>query len=95
MLKTLFLPGASGSASFWKPLATHAQLDGKFFAWPGLGDEPPQPGIESIDDLIDRTGQLAQDIAVRLMLLELEGLVETLPGGQYSRVPHPANRKVN
>jgi DNA processing protein len=55
-----------------------------------LGFEPA-----SIDDLIDRTGQQAQDIAVRLMLLELEGLVETLPGGQYSRVPHPANRKVN
>src|ERR1700712_6096187 len=53
MLKTLFLPGASGSASFWKPLAAHAQLDGVFFAWPGLGAEPPQPGIGSIDDLIE------------------------------------------
>jgi pimeloyl-ACP methyl ester carboxylesterase len=53
MLKTLFLPGAGGSASFWKPLAAHAHLDGIFFAWPGLGDEPPQAGIDSIDDLID------------------------------------------
>jgi DNA processing protein len=55
-----------------------------------LGFEPA-----SIDDLIQRTGQLAQDLAVRLMLLELEGLVEALPGGQFGRVPHPANRKVN
>jgi len=53
MLKTLFLPGAGGSASFWKPLATHAQLNGVFFAWPGLGAEPLQPSISSIDDLID------------------------------------------
>lgn len=52
MLKTLFLPGASGNASFWKPVAGHARLDGVFFAWPGLGAEPPQPGIDGIDDLV-------------------------------------------
>ena len=52
MLKTLFLPGAGGSSSFWKPLAAHAQLDGVFFAWPGLGVEPPEPGIGSVNDLI-------------------------------------------
>ena len=52
MLKTLFLPGAAGNASFWKPLAAHAQLDGMFFAWPGLGAEPPKPGVDSVDDLI-------------------------------------------
>lgn len=52
MFKTLFLPGAGGSASFWKPLAARAQLDGVFFAWPGLGIEPPAPGIDSIDNLI-------------------------------------------
>ena len=59
MLKTLFLPGAGGSASFWKPLAAHAQLDGVFFAWPGLGAEPPQPGVNSIDDPI---GLVAKEI---------------------------------
>jgi pimeloyl-ACP methyl ester carboxylesterase len=52
MLKTLFLPGAGGSASFWKPVAIHSKLDGVFFAWPGLGAEPPEPGIDGIDDLI-------------------------------------------
>jgi pimeloyl-ACP methyl ester carboxylesterase len=53
MLKNLFLPGAGGSASFWRPFAAYAELDGIFFAWPGLGAEPPQPGINKIDDLID------------------------------------------
>jgi pimeloyl-ACP methyl ester carboxylesterase len=52
MLKTLFLPGAGGSATFWKPLAVHAGLDGVFFAWPGLGAEPSHPSINTIDDLI-------------------------------------------
>ncbi|MDB5577568.1 MAG: alpha/beta hydrolase [Bradyrhizobium sp.] len=51
MPKTLFLPGAGGSATFWKPVATHSQLDGVFFAWPGLGAETPEPGIDNIDDL--------------------------------------------
>lgn len=51
MPKILFLPGASGNASFWRPVAARAGLDGRFFAWPGLGDEPAKPGIEGLDDL--------------------------------------------
>ncbi|KQQ30742.1 alpha/beta hydrolase [Methylobacterium sp. Leaf123] len=51
MAKTLFLPGASGHASFWKPVARKAGLEGTFLSWPGLGAEPPQPGIAGIDDL--------------------------------------------
>ncbi len=52
MLKTLFLPGAGGSASFWRPLAERAQLDGEFLGWPGLGNEPADPSINRIDDLV-------------------------------------------
>lgn len=51
MTKTLFLPGASGSADFWRPVAEHAGLDGVFLSWPGLGDEPARAGIDSLDDL--------------------------------------------
>jgi pimeloyl-ACP methyl ester carboxylesterase len=53
VIKTLFLPGASGSAAFWKPVAVQAELEGLFFSWPGLGHEPPHPDINSIDDLTD------------------------------------------
>lgn len=52
MIKTLFLPGAGGSAHFWKPVAAHAELEGVFFSWPSLGDEPLKPGVESVDDLV-------------------------------------------
>jgi pimeloyl-ACP methyl ester carboxylesterase len=52
MTRTLFLPGAVGSASFWQPMARQAEMDGEFFAWPGLGNEPAQPGIGSIEDLV-------------------------------------------
>lgn len=51
MPRTLFLPGASGSADFWKPLARAAELEGVFLSWPGLGAEPARPDIAGIDDL--------------------------------------------
>jgi poly(3-hydroxyoctanoate) depolymerase len=50
---TLFLPGAGGRRSFWQPVASrlsHAR-PAVLFAWPGFGDEPPDPGIASLDDL--------------------------------------------
>lgn len=89
MLRTLFLPGASGSAEFWKPVAAQAGLDGVFLAWPGLGAEPPQPGIGGIDDLVALTAReltepvniVAQSmggvIAIRLALA-YPGLVKRL-----------------
>ena len=52
MTKTLFLPGAGASASFWQPIADLAGLYGAFFAWPGLGNEPATPDVNGIDDLV-------------------------------------------
>jgi pimeloyl-ACP methyl ester carboxylesterase len=54
MHKVLFLPGAGGSAKFWQPVAQRLP-DGwnrVLFNWPGLGDEPHDPAINSIDDLV-------------------------------------------
>jgi 2-hydroxy-6-oxonona-2,4-dienedioate hydrolase len=50
--RTIFLPGASGSATFWKPVADRTSLDGVFLAWPGLGNEPAHPNVNSINDLV-------------------------------------------
>jgi DNA processing protein len=55
-----------------------------------LGFEPA-----SVDDLIVRTGLSAQEIAIGLGRLSLEGLVEMLPGGRYGRLPLPPLVKVN
>ncbi len=89
MRKTLFLPGAGGSASFWKPAAVAAGLDGTFLAWPGLGAEPPRRDINDIDDLVALAAReitepvniVAQSmggvIAIRLALA-MPGLVERL-----------------
>ncbi len=50
--KTLFLPGATGSAAFWKPVAAHIGMEGVFLAWPGLGNEPAHPGVSGISGLV-------------------------------------------
>jgi pimeloyl-ACP methyl ester carboxylesterase len=74
MSKVLFLPGASGSASFWKPVADRAGEEGVFFAWPGLGDEPALPDINGIDDLV---ALVADEIAepVDIVAQSMGGLV--------------------
>jgi pimeloyl-ACP methyl ester carboxylesterase len=51
-----FLPGAGGSASFWRPLASQLGLSRpvRFFSWPGLGNEPHDRDVQGIDDLVSR-----------------------------------------
>lgn len=53
-MTVLFLPGAGGSATFWSAVAARLDLDqpSTFFSWPGLGNEPPDPNIRGIDDLV-------------------------------------------
>lgn len=50
----LFLPGAGGSAEFWKPVAQRLPADWpkEHFGWPGLGNQPHDPAIRGIDDLV-------------------------------------------
>jgi len=51
-----FLPGAGGSASFWRPVSDRLDRDEDrhFFAWPGLGNEPAEPDVNGIGDLVGR-----------------------------------------
>ena len=55
MTKMLFLPGAGASASFWRPVADRLDVGRKkhFFSWPGLGNEPPDPKVRRVDDLVE------------------------------------------
>ena len=63
----LFLPGASGNTQFWHPvaqkLATRAQKYHE--GWPGFGDTPSIPGVNSMDDLVVRVlGDIDQPTAL-------------------------------
>ncbi|HRE81483.1 MAG TPA: alpha/beta hydrolase [Opitutaceae bacterium] len=76
MTRQLFLPGAGGSAAFWLPVAQHLPPEPSryFFSWPGLGHEPPEPGIDSIDSLVTRVlNQL--DAPADLIAQSLGGVV--------------------
>ena len=50
----LFLPGASGNTSFWRPVADLLTVPGKkiHFGWPGFGPTPHDPAIQGIDGLV-------------------------------------------
>jgi DNA processing protein len=41
----------------------------------------------ALDELAARTGQTAAALSSMLLMLELEGCVEGLPGGRYQRLP--------
>jgi DNA processing protein len=47
-----------------------------------LGHDPV-----ALDELVGRTGQSASVLSSMLLMLELEGCVEGLPGGRYQRLP--------
>ena len=51
--RILFLPGAGGSPQFWKPVAEAlpATWSKEHFGWPGLGAQPHDPAVRSLDDL--------------------------------------------
>ncbi len=76
MAKLLFLPGAGGSADFWRPVADGLLPDRTrhFFSWPGLSAQPPDPDVRGIDDLVRRV--LAEiDGPVDLVAQSMGGLV--------------------
>ena len=52
MVKLLFLPGASGSGAFWHPVACRLDWQSTLFSWPGLGNEPSDPEVACVSDLI-------------------------------------------
>jgi len=52
--RVLFLPGAGADPAFWRPLGDRlpAAWDKTWFGWPGLGEQPPDPAVNAIDDLV-------------------------------------------
>jgi pimeloyl-ACP methyl ester carboxylesterase len=52
--RLLFLPGAGADPGFWRPLGERlpASWEKHYFGWPGIGDQPPHPAVNGIDDII-------------------------------------------
>jgi surfactin synthase thioesterase subunit len=51
----LFLPGAGGSPKFWRPLGDMLPSTWRktYVGWPGLGDQPHDPHVQGLNDLVD------------------------------------------
>jgi len=56
-MRVVFCPGAAGDHRFWQPLdrLLPARWDKRLLDWPGLGDVPPSPDVDSFDDLVRLT----------------------------------------
>ncbi|CAN5669686.1 alpha/beta hydrolase [soil metagenome] len=54
MTPLFFLPGAGASPDFWKPVGEQLPQAWakRYFGWPGLGDQPHDPAIAGMDDLV-------------------------------------------
>jgi pimeloyl-ACP methyl ester carboxylesterase len=56
MPPTVYLPGAGGTVSFWRPVAERLADVGLGpavrFGWPGFGDEPADDNVRSVADLV-------------------------------------------
>jgi pimeloyl-ACP methyl ester carboxylesterase len=52
----LFHPGAAGDGTFWRPVGERLPADWEkvYLSWPGLGDQPADPSVRSLDDLVER-----------------------------------------
>jgi len=52
MSNIVYLPGTSGHGSFWDPVAEHVRAEHQLtLDWPGLGGNPADPAVRSIDEL--------------------------------------------
>jgi pimeloyl-ACP methyl ester carboxylesterase len=52
--RVLFLPGAAGEGSFWRPVAERLPFpyEPVFFDWPGLGHVAADPHVRGLEDLV-------------------------------------------
>ena len=78
MTRILFLPGSGASPDFWKPVGAHLPKawTKEYFGWPGLGDQPHDPAIKGIDDLVRLVGA-RMDEPVDLVAQSMGGVIAT------------------
>lgn len=76
MTRILFLPGAGASPDFWKPVGERLPVDWskEYFGWPGLGDQPHDPAIRGLDDLV-RMVAAKMDEPVDLVAQSMGGVI--------------------
>jgi pimeloyl-ACP methyl ester carboxylesterase len=89
-----FLPGTGASPDFWKPVGERlpAGWAKHYFGWPGLGDEPHDPAIQSYDDLVALVEDKLRLVEARLGPEPVDLVAQSMGGYIAARVAlaHPA-----
>jgi pimeloyl-ACP methyl ester carboxylesterase len=75
--RLLFLPGAGADPAFWRPLGERlpAAWAKHYFGWPGLGDQPPDPSVNSIAGLVAMVEAALEPGPVDLLAQSMGGVV--------------------
>lgn len=75
--RLLFLPGAGADPAFWRPLGDRlpAHWTKRYFGWPGLGDQPADPAVNSIADLAAMVEAELEPGPVDLLAQSMGGVV--------------------
>lgn len=75
--RLLFLPGAGGSPGFWRPLGDRlpAGWEKRYFGWPGLGDQPHDPAVTGLGDLVAMVERELGDRPADLLAQSMGGVV--------------------
>ncbi|WP_028049550.1 alpha/beta fold hydrolase [Cellulomonas sp. URHD0024] len=76
----VYLPGALGTAAFWAPVAERLPELGPAvrLGWPGFGDEPHDPAVRSVADLVGWTLARLPAGASDVVAQSMGGVVATL-----------------
>lgn len=85
--RLFFLPGAGADPGFWRPLGDRLALasDKVYFGWPGLGHQPPDPGVSKLDDLVALVEAELDERAVDLLAQSMGGLIAMLVALRHPR----------
>jgi pimeloyl-ACP methyl ester carboxylesterase len=77
MPRTLFLPGVGADPAFWHPLGGLLPETGPktYLGWPGLANQPPDPAINSYDDLIALVESNLGDSPADLVAQSMGGVI--------------------
>ncbi|MBS0541123.1 MAG: alpha/beta fold hydrolase [Proteobacteria bacterium] len=75
--KLLFLPGAGASPTFWRPLGDRllARRPRAYLGWPGLGNQPADPAVNGLDDLVTLVEAHMADGPVDILAQSMGGVV--------------------
>jgi pimeloyl-ACP methyl ester carboxylesterase len=75
--QVLFLPGAGADPTFWRPLGDRlpAAWPKRYFGWPGIGDQPPDPAVNSLANLVAMVEAELEPGPVDLVAQSMGGVV--------------------